>query len=56
VQGGPFTAAQAKAFERLPHAEAAIRLRRWDDHAKVPGRTNPPISEYEPLLLGLVVG
>src|SRR5262249_27605297 len=34
LQGGAFTPEQAKAFARHPHADDAVRLRRWDDRAK----------------------
>lgn len=37
LQGGPMDDAERKAFDVLPHAAAAIRLRRWDDAAKLPG-------------------
>jgi predicted HD phosphohydrolase len=31
----------------LPFAQEAVRLRRYDDAAKVPGRTDlPPLSRY----------
>jgi gamma-butyrobetaine dioxygenase len=36
LQGGPFTAQEAREFERNPHARDAIALRRWDDAAKSP--------------------
>ena len=34
LQGGPMTAAEAGAFMAMPHAEDALRLRRWDDWGK----------------------
>jgi phosphonate degradation associated HDIG domain protein len=46
VQGGPFDAAQAKAYIAQPHAEAAVRLRRYDDLAKVRGRDTPALDEF----------
>ena len=46
VQGGPFDAAQAEAFMAQPHAEAAIRVRRYDDLAKVRGRGTPGLDEF----------
>ncbi len=46
LQGGPFTAAEADAFARLPYAAAAVRLRRWDDEAKVPGLDPPSLADY----------
>ena len=46
LQGGPFTAAEAKAFLSEPHAEAAVQLRRWDEAAKVPGLKTPDTTHY----------
>lgn len=37
-QGGVMTAAEATAFEQHPDAKIIIRLREWDDQAKVRGR------------------
>jgi phosphonate degradation associated HDIG domain protein len=37
LQGGPFSPALAVGFIALPGAQAAVRLRRWDDAAKAPG-------------------
>src|SRR6516225_9951111 len=36
LQGGALTTGEVEAFARNPHAAGAIRLRRWDDRAKVP--------------------
>lgn len=38
LQGGPMGDAALAAFEQGPHFEAAIKLRRWDEAAKVKGR------------------
>ena len=46
VQGGPFDAAGAREFERRPHAQAAVRLRRYDEAAKVRGRETPGLEEF----------
>jgi phosphonate degradation associated HDIG domain protein len=46
LQGGPFTEAEASAFERQPFAREAVRLRRWDDLAKVPGMRVPGLEQY----------
>ena len=35
VQGGPFTADEAAAWIQQPGAEGAVRVRLWDDRAKV---------------------
>lgn len=49
-QGGVYSDVQAKAFLHLPHAQDAIRLRRYDDGAKVPGKLVPPLEAYTDLL------
>jgi phosphonate degradation associated HDIG domain protein len=53
LQGGPFEPKEAARFARQPHAEAATRLRRWDDRAKVPEAPTRSLAEYRPLLDGL---
>jgi [1-hydroxy-2-(trimethylamino)ethyl]phosphonate dioxygenase len=46
LQGGPMTADEVAEFERQPSFRDAVRLRRWDDEAKVPGRPTPTIAEF----------
>jgi phosphonate degradation associated HDIG domain protein len=46
LQGGPFTHAQARKFEEHPCFDAAIRLRRWDEQAKIPQLPTPPLERY----------
>lgn len=46
LQGGAFDAAQAQAFIAQPFAADAVRLRRWDDAAKVAGRATPPLAHF----------
>lgn len=46
LQGGPMNADDAQAFERLPFASEAVKLRRWDDEAKVPGWAVEPLAHY----------
>ena len=50
LQGGVFSAEQAIAFEAQPHAAVAVRLRRYDDLAKVPGAATPPLAHYVEVL------
>lgn len=45
-QGGPFTSAQAEAFARNPHAEDAVRLRRYDEQAKAPDADTPDFEHF----------
>lgn len=52
-QGGPFTPTQAQAFLAQPYAWDAVRLRRWDDQAKVPHRATPPLAAFWPLVTQL---
>ena len=48
VQGGPMTDAEAREFEREPHAADAIAVRRWDDQAKDPSADVPDFDHYRP--------
>lgn len=50
AQGGPFTDDEADEWRTRSGADAAIRLRRWDDDGKVAGLTIAPLAEYEALL------
>lgn len=50
LQGGPFTDAEVAAFDALPHAVAALQLRRWDDGAKVVDWDVPGLESYLPLI------
>lgn len=53
LQGGPMTAEEAESFLALPHAQAAIVLRRADDAAKVKGLAVPALENYRALVAGL---
>ncbi len=46
LQGGPMSPAEAARFEQDPDYSSAIRLRRWDDEAKVPGLVVPGPEHY----------
>ncbi|MCY1280231.1 phosphonate degradation operons associated HDIG domain protein [compost metagenome] len=50
-QGGPMDATEAAAFEADPLFADSLRLRRWDEAAKVPGRRLPDLAELEALAL-----
>ena len=49
MQGGVFDEAQAAAFMQRPFAAEAVRLRRFDDLAKVPGAPVPDLVHFEAL-------
>ena len=46
LQGGPMSDAEVAQFRKLPHAEDAVRLRRWDDEAKDPELETPPLAHF----------
>jgi len=46
LQGGAFDAAQVHAFEALPFCQEAVRLRRYDDLAKVPGAPTAGLAHF----------
>ena len=48
LQGGPMSPAEIAAFEALPHHEAAVKLRRFDEEAKVKGLATPDVEHYVP--------
>jgi phosphonate degradation associated HDIG domain protein len=50
LQGGTFDAKQVEAFEALPYYAEAVRLRRYDDLAKVPGHQTPDLAHFEKLM------
>jgi len=49
-QGGVFTPTEAKRFIAVPYAQDAVRLRLYDDAAKVPNAETPPLDSYRELL------
>ncbi len=48
LQGGPMDADEIAAFERLPFWQEAVRLRRYDEGAKVKGLETPPLAHFLP--------
>jgi phosphonate degradation associated HDIG domain protein len=47
LQGGLLTPDEVAAFESNPFHSSAVRVRRWDDAAKVPGWNVPGLEQYE---------
>jgi predicted HD phosphohydrolase len=41
-----FSPEEAKVFIAQPYAEDAVRLRQWDDLAKVEGAVTPPLAHF----------
>ncbi len=50
LQGGPMSADEIAAFERLPHWQDAVKLRRYDEGAKVKGLQTPPLAHFMPYI------
>ena len=46
LQGGPMSAGEIQWFESRPHFADAVRLRRWDDAAKVVGLPTPDLTHF----------
>ena len=46
LQGGAMSEAEVVAFRQEPYAEAAIRVRRFDDDAKSPTAQTPPFEYF----------
>lgn len=50
LQGGPMNDDEAHEFEREPHFDLAVRVRRYDDMGKVPAMVTPDLESFVPLL------
>jgi predicted HD phosphohydrolase len=50
------TPEQADAFQAQPFAQEALRLRRYDDLAKVPGAVTPDLSHFLTVVESLSTG
>jgi predicted HD phosphohydrolase len=50
-QGGPMSESEARGFETQPFFREKIQLRMWDDRAKCPGITVPPLESYYDLIV-----
>jgi phosphonate degradation associated HDIG domain protein len=50
LQGGLFSGEEIGAFESIRWSAEAVRLRRWDDGAKIPGLLVPGVADYVGLL------
>ncbi|MFT4992544.1 MAG: phosphonate degradation associated HDIG domain protein [Polaromonas sp.] len=54
LQGGAYSEAELAIFLAQPYAEEAVRLRRYDDLAKVPKATTPGLAHFQKKLEALV--
>lgn len=46
MQGGAFTRDEARAFLESDHARDGLRLRRWDEAAKIAGKPTPGLDHF----------
>ncbi len=46
LQGGPMSNDEVDAFEQNPNLDAIVKVRRYDDLAKVAGKSTPPLAHY----------
>jgi len=54
LQGGQMSADESKAFMAEPFMGPALRLRRWDDLAKVAGLKTPDFAHYKPAIAAVL--
>jgi phosphonate degradation associated HDIG domain protein len=47
LQGGLMSSAEVSAFEQNPFFSDAVKLRKWDDQAKVQELTTAPVEDFE---------
>jgi [1-hydroxy-2-(trimethylamino)ethyl]phosphonate dioxygenase len=50
LQGGPMAAAEVAAFEQETYFREALRVRRWDDRAKIADLKTPGLPDYRTLI------
>lgn len=55
LQGGIFTEAEATEFINRPHAKDAVKLRIWDDLAKVKDLDTPDLEYFIPIMNKLTI-
>ena len=50
LQGGPMSESELAAYRANPHAEAATKLRRFDEAAKVKDLATPSVAHFLPFI------
>jgi predicted HD phosphohydrolase len=46
-RGGPFSQAEAEAFEKLPHYNEIVKCRGWDEKGRDPNAKTEPLEKYK---------
>ncbi|HVU54414.1 MAG TPA: HD domain-containing protein [Puia sp.] len=55
-QGGPMTEEEATAFEQYPLFELIIKMRNWDEEAKIEHKPLPDLEHYRQMMLRHLTG
>lgn len=55
VQGGKMSDSEREEFEKTPHLDFAVQLRRWDDGGKVGGLAVPDLEAYRQDVLASLI-
>ena len=50
LQGGPMSADEVQDFHRSPNWRSKVRVRTWDDRAKIPGADVPGLESYREMI------
>lgn len=50
-QGGPMSKVEAQDFEAQEHFEVIIKVRKWDEQAKIKDAEVPMLKMYEDMLM-----
>ena len=56
LQGGAFAAKERDEFIKRPFAAEAVKLRRWDESAKIYGLQTPKLEHFRPYVEGCLIG
>ena len=54
LQGGPMSLAECQTVQSNPHFTAAIRIREYDDRAKIVGLATPTLAHFRKYLEGVI--
>jgi len=49
-QGGPMSTLEAQAFEKSELFNSILKMRTWDDKAKIENYDAPPLETYETMI------
>jgi phosphonate degradation associated HDIG domain protein len=55
LQGGAYSGEELAIFMAQPFAQEAVRIRRYDDLAKVPNKLTPDLAHYEKKMVAVLL-